>query len=440
MHFDPVLTVAVVVALVALSIGMALRHYQQPHVVAYLIVGVVIGPSALGIVEDRGTMEHLGALGVDILLFFIGMEVSPKMLIGRWRMAVVGTTLQIAASVAVAWGLGWALDWPIERIVLIGFVIAISSTVVVLKMLQDWGELDSEIGQNAISVLLAQDLAVIPMLIIINMMGAGAAQTSTLETLLQIVGAIGIGGLVAWITLAKKFRLPFAKYIRLDHEMQVFASLTICFGLSLITEMFGLSTALGAFVAGMVVAAARETDWVHRSLEPFRVVTVALFFISVGMMIDLSFLWENALTALFVTVVVFGINTGVNAAVSHFFAKTDSWLENLYFGALLAQIGEFSFALAAAGASKDIIGDYAYQMTVAVIALTLLFSPFYIARVKQELVKRGCDVCMNLEERQARRAAEEDFEENDEDCGCLEDTLRPLKTPTDNPAIDPATP
>ena len=368
MHLDPILPYAVGALLAILILGLLLRSLRQPHVVGYLIAGVILGPHGIALVQDEVTLGRLGAIGVVLLLFFIGMEASPRKLIENWKVAVLGTLLQIFISIGCVWPLGLILDWPIERIVLIGFVISLSSTAVVLKLLQDWKEFDTQVGQNVLVILLAQDLAVIPMLIILAMFGDADAEHGNIY--LQAGGAVLIAVIVGYIAIKNTIHLPLGRILGEDLDMHVFAALAICLGLSLLTGLAGLSTALGAFVAGMLIGAARETRWVHHSLEPFRVLFVALFFVSIGMLVDLGFLQSHWYQVGALIVLVLITNTFINAIILRMLG--DNWRDSIYAGTLLSQIGEFSFLLAAVGIQAHIISDYGYQMTVAVISMSLL--------------------------------------------------------------------
>ncbi len=384
MHLDPIMPYLVSAILMILLLGLVLRSVRQPYVIGYLIAGIILGPHGIALVEDEILLSRLGAIGVVLLLFFIGMEVSPKKLIDNWKVAVLGTLLQIVISVGCVWPLGVWLEWPIERIVLIGFVISLSSTAVVLKLLEDWKELDTRVGQNVLVITLAQDLAVIPMLIILSMMGGD--QSTSGNIWLQLLGAAVIAIIVGYIAVKETIHLPLSRLLANDHELQIFAALSICLGLSLITGLAGLSTALGAFVAGMLVGAAKETRWVHHSLESFRVIFVALFFVSIGMLVDLSFIQSHwaQVTALVLLVII--TNTFINGAILRVLGE--NWRDSLYAGTLLSQIGEFSFVLAAVGIQAQIITNYGYQMTVAVISISLLISPLWIMLIKM-LLKRG---------------------------------------------------
>ncbi|MDA3970254.1 MAG: cation:proton antiporter [Desulfobulbaceae bacterium] len=378
MHLDPIMPSLVGSILAVLALGLLLRSIRQPYVIGYLLAGVILGPHGLGLVQDEALVTRIGAIGVVLLLFFIGMEVSPRKLIDNWKVAVFGTLLQIIISIGCVWPLGLFFAWPVERIVLIGFVISLSSTAVVLKLLQDWKEFDSKVGQNVLVILLAQDLAVIPMLIVLSTLGNSQADPANIW--LQLLGAGVMALIIGYIAAKETIHLPLSKVLGEDREMHVFAALCICLGLSLLTGLVGLSTALGAFVAGMLIGAAKETRWVHQSLESFRIVFVALFFVSIGMLVDLRFILDHwrQVSALVLFVII--SNTFINGGILRMLGET--WRDSLYAGTLLSQIGEFSFVLAAVGIHAQIISTYGYQMTVAVISISLLISPLWIMGIR----------------------------------------------------------
>lgn len=374
MHLDPLLPPMVGVITVILILGLFLQAFRQPQLVGYLVAGIIIGPGGLALVTDQAMIEHLGAVGVTLLLFFIGMEVSPHQLIRGWRIAVLGTLLQILISTGCVWLIGTLLDWSLPRIILLGFVISLSSTAVVLKLMKDRGELGSRSGENVLLILLAQDFAVVPMLIIVALLSG--TEPETIDIVKQVIGGALMLGIAGYVMTREHITIPFLHQIRQDHELQVFAALLICFGLAFITGILGMSAALGAFVAGMVVASAKETEWVHHSLEPLRVVFVALLFVSIGMLVDTQFFRTYWIQILALVAGVLLTNTFINAGILR--SLGSHWRDSLYSGALLAQIGEFSFVLASVGLQANIIQGFAYQMTIAVIAVSLLLSPSWI--------------------------------------------------------------
>ena len=361
--------------LLTLLTGLLLKLVRQPHVIGYLIAGILIGPWVLGLISDIDVITRLGAIGVVLLLFFVGMETDAHKLIANWRLAVLGALLQTGLSVLCVWLLGLLYDWHFSRILLIGFVISLSSTAVVVKLLQDSGILASKVGQGVLGLLLAQDLAIVPMLIILGLFDS--AEADGMHLLKQGAGAVAAAAIVAFIVNRKQVYLPFARWLKQDREMQLFAALSICFGLSLLTAWLDLSTALGAFIGGMLIGAARETQWVHHRLESFKVLFVALFFVSIGLLLDLRFLADHWLQASMLTIAALLTNTFINAFILK--AAKFNWRDSLYAGLLLSQIGEFSFVLAAVGLQAAIISEYGYQLALCVISLSLLVSPLWIS-------------------------------------------------------------
>jgi CPA2 family monovalent cation:H+ antiporter-2 len=219
------------------------------------------------------------------------------------------------------------------------------------------------------------------MLIIIGLLGGEKPGWDVLG--LQTGAAVITIGILVWVLSREVFHLPGARMVRGNHELQVFAALLVCLGFSLLTGLAHLSTALGAFAAGILVTAARETQWVHYALEPFRVIFVSLFFVSVGLLVDIPFIADHAIQVLLLVVIVLVSNTFLNGLILRMLGY--HWRESLYAGALLAQIGEFSFVLAAVGFSSHIISDITYQYTIAVIALSLIASPFWIQGARKLL-------------------------------------------------------
>lgn len=374
MHMDPLLPTMVGTIFLMLLVGGFLKFLGQPQIIAYLLAGVLIGPHGLALISDSELIHRLGTFGVVLLLFFVGMEVVPEKLRARWRIPVIGTLLQVLFSFMPVAAIGLMYDWSWARIALLTFVICLSSSAVVIRLLQDRNELSTEFGQDILGVLLVQDLLVIPMLIVIGLFGGQQVDMHSLS--MQLIGVVLMGALLVWIFSGRQMKLPFGEQIRSDHEVQVFAALAICFGLALLTGVLELSTALGAFIGGMLISAARETQWVHHKLEPFKVVFVALFFLAIGMSVDLDFVTKHWWQVSLVVIAVFIIGTLVNGLILKGLGYR--WRESFYGGAVLAQIGEFSFVLAAVGSQAAIITDTGYQLALSVISLSLLLGPIWI--------------------------------------------------------------
>lgn len=378
---NPELINLVLISVIIISVGSILKFFRQPYIIAYILAGILIGKHGFAIVTDEDSIRAIGEFGLILLLFFIGMEISLPDFIKNWKIPTFGTIFQIVGSVLMIGLIGWGFNWSINRIIVLGFIISLSSSAVVIKLLQDNDESKTKIGQSVISILLTQDILIVPMLIITSYLGG--AIPSTQEIILQLVGGFLLVTGMIWILRKKEFSLPFSEKLKDDHEMQVFMAIIFCFGFAVLTAFFGISAALGAFIGGMVVHAARSTEWFHDSLHSFRVVFVAVFFASVGMMIDISFLITNWKIISLIIIAVYLGNHFINSAVIHYFGR--DWKMSLYGGALLAQIGELSFVLATTASYANIITDFEYQLTIIVISLTLLISPFWISGTKKIL-------------------------------------------------------
>lgn len=378
MHMDPVLPLFLTILLILLGISLIGVLSKQPVIIGYLIAGIAIGPAGFALVSDPEVLTRLGAVGVVLLLFFIGMEISPAKIKSNLLLAGIGTLAQITITVLVLVGIGEIFDWPLNRSVLLGFVVALSSTAVILKLLEDWDELQSKTGQDVLAILLAQDVLVVPMILIVGYLAGSAEGESHLA--LQGIGAVILVGFAVFVVTKKNMSLPFGNIIRKNHELQVLMALFVCFGLALISGLFELSTALGAFVGGMFIHATKDTNWVENSLLGFKVIFIAMFFVSVGLLVDIPFFIENAGTVLGVAFLALFLNTALNTFILRLFKR--SWRDSLYGGALLAQIGEFSFVLGELGFKSGVINTFGHQLVTLIIACTLLASPAWIISIK----------------------------------------------------------
>lgn len=387
MHMDPALPRLVAALWIVVLLALAGRRVGQPMPVVYIAAGVLLGPAGLALVTDTGGMSRLGELGIVLLLFLLGTEIKLDSLLGSWKVPVVGLFVQVAASLACAAAVGAALEWPAGRIVLIGFAISLSSTAVVLRLLETTGLKDQPIGRDVLSILLAQDLALAPMLVVLGILGGGHVSLQGVS--LQLVGAVVLLGTVIWVARQGTVHLPFARHLSSDGELQVFVALLMALTMALFSAVTGLSAAFGAFVAGVVIGATEEERWVHHSLHPLRVVLVAAFLLSVGMLLELGFIVDNLGAVGGLAVAALVTNTVINTALLKIVGRT--WGEALLGGALLSQIGEFSFVLASIGIAGGLLSAYGSDLLLSVIACTLLLSALWISAVRAVLRGRGLE-------------------------------------------------
>lgn len=374
MHLDPALPPVVAGLFAVIAAVVVLKLFRQPSIIAFLLAGVVIGPHGLGRVSDAEVVHKLESFGVLFLLFFVGMEVVPERLKARWRVPVIGSLLQVVLSAVPIALVGAAFGWSPARIMLLTFVVSLSSSAIVIRVLQDQKTLATDFGQDMLGVLLVQDLLVIPMLIALGLFTGEGLEARVVVR--QVVGGLATAGILAWILSDRG--LPWIKLpLRLpDTEIQVFGGLILCLGLALFTAGMGLSSALGAFVAGALVTRLGVREDLHHKLEPFQIVFVALFFISIGMSLDIGFVRGHLPQVAALVTAAYVIGTVANALILNWLGYSRK--ESLYGGCVLAQIGEFSFVLAAVGYKAGMITEVGYQLALSVISLSLLLGPLWI--------------------------------------------------------------
>lgn len=378
MHSDPFMPVLALSILLILATGFTLKCLKMPSVVGYLTAGFMLGPFGFSFLKDIEMASRIGGLGILLLMFFVGMEMSLPSLMAKWKTVILGTIFQIAASVAAVAVIGMFFKWDLNRIIVLGFVISLSSTAVVIKLLKDTNELDTDVGQSVVGILLTQDVVVIPMILILQFLSKPELSLVTISK--QAIGFSLFLASIIWVSRrTEKISVPFGKILFSDHEIQVFISLLLCFGSATIFSLMELPTALGAFAAGIAVAVLKHTEWVHDHLTPFRVVFISLFFVSVGMQLDLTFLKENWLEVFALVIGVLATNTIISGLI--FKVLGMSWSQSLYAAALLSQIGEFSFVLAAIGYHSGFISQYGFNLAMCTIVVSLVLTVIWVKPV-----------------------------------------------------------
>jgi CPA2 family monovalent cation:H+ antiporter-2 len=374
------LTGLAIVALAALVCGLVMRRFNQPPVAGYILAGVILGPAGFSLVEDRETIQQLAELGVLMLLFLIGMELSLRGFRAVWKIALATTALQVLVALVAMLGLGQLLGWPMPQVILLGFVVAISSTAVAIKMLQDIGELRTRIGQVTVGVLIAQDLAVVPMMLIVGSFGGGG--TIGFGALVQVLLSLAfLVLLIVYLSQRQKIRLPFARLVGKSVDLTPLAGLAFCFGAAALSGLLGVSAAYGAFLAGLVIGNSTSRRIMIHYTAPIQSVLMMVFFLSIGLLIDLGFIWENLWTVLAVVAFITVFKTALNVGLLGLLGET--WPRAFLSGVLLAQVGEFSFILAALGVSVGAVSPENHRLIVAVTVLSLVISPFWLETARR---------------------------------------------------------
>ncbi|WP_395061459.1 cation:proton antiporter [Paraburkholderia silvatlantica] len=366
--------------LLASVVGVVLfRYLNLPPMLGYLTVGILVGPRSLGIVPDTHGAQNLAEFGVVFLMFSIGLEFSLSKL-RAMRHAVFGLGLsQVLGTILVALLLGLVLEpwvhitW--QACVALGGALAMSSTAIVSKMLSERLEIESEHGRNILGVLLFQDLAVVPLLIVIAAFGgSGASLVESLGTAaVKIVLALGI-----LLIVGQKFMTRWFNVVarRRSQELFVLNVLLVTLGAAFITDKFGLSLALGAFIAGMLIAETPYKHQVEEDIKPFRDVLLGLFFVTTGMLLNPHVIWQHPfmVAAFFLGPVV--LKAVLITALTRIFGASPGVAMRTGLG--LAQAGEFGFVLLNLILDKHLVDATLLQAILAAMLLSMLAAPFLI--------------------------------------------------------------
>ena len=371
--------VALIASAAALG-GLILHRLRQPILVGYVLAGVLLGPSALGLATDRATIESLAELGVLMLLFLIGLELSLRSFKRVWHISLAAAALQIGVALVFAWGAGRLLGWSPGLALLIGFALSLSSTAVAIKILEDIGELRTDVGRTAIGVLIAQDLAVVPMLLVAGMFGEQAVSLP--------IEAAKLGGAVTLLAVAiialsgrRRIRIEFLDRLEENEELAAITALAICFTAATLSGLLGLSPAYGAFLAGLIVGNTAERPKMVATTRPIQSALLMVFFLSVGLLLDLSFIWDHLGTVVLLVLLVTLGKTATNIAILRLVGEP--WPRAFLAGTVMGQIGEFSFVLAAGGVAAGLMSSDDYRLLVAVIALSLVMSPLWLLTARR---------------------------------------------------------
>jgi CPA2 family monovalent cation:H+ antiporter-2 len=350
------------------------NRLHVPAVVGFLVAGALLGPYGLDVVDDVARVEVLAEVGVVMLLFTIGVEVSLAR-ITSLRTIVGGGFIQIGAAIGLSVLVGMIVGLPLNQGVFWGFLIAMSSTAIVLKMVTERGETNSPHGRLTIGILIVQDLAVVPMMVLTPVLGS-QGQGGAVDVVWSLTKAIL---LVTLILITARFLVPrlLIEVVRSrSRELFVITIILVCLGIAWLSSLAGLSLALGAFIAGLIIS---ESEYSHQAMAeilPFRDSFNSLFFISIGMLLDLRVLLAHPLlVAGLVLVIVAGkFVTAAFAAVAVGYA----WRPAVLAGTALAQVGEFSFILSKVGKDVGLLTGESFQVFLAVSVLTLILTPFLI--------------------------------------------------------------
>lgn len=372
----PLLNELVSVFLLSILVTLICKRLKLPSVVGFLLTGVLCGPSLLGVVSDHEAIDKLAELGVAMLLFTIGMELSGEALNRLKRPVFLGGSLQIGLTVLAVTGIIVLDGYSWQKGVLWGCLVALSSSAIVLSILQERGSSATPTGRLSLAILVFQDIMIAPMLLAVPLL-SGTLELSFSDALMSCLWVALVLGGVLLLAHFGLDRLMESVVRARSRDMLLLTTLGLCLGMALLTASLGLSLSLGAFLAGLLLARSQYSMSVISGILPYRDVFMSLFFISVGMMLELSYLGSHFLTILF--------NTAVFVLLKSVLCLPAVLIQGYPLRAAvvtsisLAQVGEFSFVLAAAGLSAGLLGEEDYQSFLALSVLTMMLTPSLIS-------------------------------------------------------------
>ncbi len=366
----------VTVLTVALFCAWIARRLKQRPIIGYLIAGVLVGPRSLGLVQSVETVQFLAELGVALLLFTIGLEFSFQRLASLGRQALIGGAAQLVLTAAAGAAVAIAFRLPGEQAFVLGAALALSSTAVVLRVLTDRAELDSVHGRGTLGILLFQDVSLVPLLILISVVAEGKRGW---EGLLELGLSFGKAALLValfYLVIRIAISRAFRSQGHTERDLPVVLAVVVSIGCAGAAHSAGLSPAMGAFVAGLLLADQPGAEQIRADVIPLRSVFVTLFFASIGMLATVP----QGEARVLVPLIALGIVAGksVFAAIAVRLSRAPSGA-SVHAGLALAQIGEFSFVLAGEATNKGILPRGTLDSLLSASVLTLLASPYLIA-------------------------------------------------------------
>ncbi len=378
----------VIVFGVSVLVVFILYRLKIPSLVGFLVAGIIIGPHAIGLIKNISEIETFAEIGVILLLFALGMEFSVAKLLRMKRIVFGAGSIQVGFTILITFVIAYILlKFSFAEAIFWGFIITLSSTAIVIKYLNDNNEIRTPHGRTLIGIVLFQDLCVVFFSILIPFMGGDSGFNFTEIFLLLLRASI----IIVFVFIGSNWLVPliFDQIVKTQsRELFIISIMLFCVGTAVFTHKLGLSISLGAFLAGMMLS---ESEYAHQAtadIIPFKESFMGLFFVSVGMLLNLNFAFHNILAVLSLVVGLFIIKTFVGFIATAFVGFTNKTA--LITGLGLAQIGEFSFVLAMQGRIHHLISENYYQIFIAASILSMIGAPFvmrYAPNIATEILK-----------------------------------------------------
>jgi CPA2 family monovalent cation:H+ antiporter-2 len=368
----------IILLAVSLPITYLFHRAKLPALVGFLITGVLIGPYGAAIITETRVVERLADIGVVLLLFTVGLEFSIADILKSGRQFLIGGVTQVLLTIAVVMAIALAFHYSVPQAVFFGFLASLSSTAIVLKMYADRTELDSAHGRLATGILLFQDIAVVPMMLLLPVLSqASAAGAVTPLSVLISLGKAVIGLVVVFLAARQVVPFLLHQVIRLkNREIFFLLVVLLCLGTAWVTYSLGLSLALGAFLAGLIISESEYSHHIVAEIMPFRDYFASIFFISIGMLLQTGYFRTHWPLLILMTTLLALVKSGLVIVTAK--ALRYPIRSAILAGLGLAQIGEFAFLLAQQGHDRSLMGEDTFQMFINTSILSMLATPFII--------------------------------------------------------------
>jgi len=365
----------IIILAASLPITYLFHRAKLPALVGFLITGVLIGPYGTAIITETQVIERLAEIGVVLLLFTVGMEFSIADIMRTGRQLLVGGGSQVVLTIVAIMGIALSLGYPLPQAVFFGFLASLSSTAIVLKVYSDRSELDSTHGKLSTGILLFQDIAVVPLMMLLPVLGEAGAGAVSLPAIGISLGKAVIGLIGVFIAARQVVPFLLHQVIRLkNREIFFLLIVLICLGTAWVTYSLGLSLALGAFLAGLIISESEYSHHIVSEIMPFRDYFASIFFISIGMLLHTDHFFAHWPMIVMLTLLLMLVKSGLVVATAR--ALRYPIRSALLAGLGLAQIGEFSFLLAQQGLDRGLMGQDLFQMFISTSILSMLATPF----------------------------------------------------------------
>ncbi len=372
----PLLSDIVIILGLSLVVILLFQRVRLPLVLGFLLTGIIAGPYGLGLIRAVHEVEILAEVGVILLLFSIGIEFSLGSLVRIWRSVILGGAMQVGLTIGATFLLVRTLDLPVPEALFLGMLVSLSSTAIVLRLLQERAEIDAPHGKTALGVLIFQDMAIVPMMLFTPLLAVGEGEI--VGPLLSLLGKAAL--IVVLVLVAARWVAPWVLFqVARTRSREVFLLATAALGLTSawLTSAAGLSLALGAFLAGLIISESEYGTQALGEILPFKELFLSFFFVSVGMLLDLSFVTQEVVQVVLSTFLVLVLKAGLAALAIRLLGF--SLRTALIAGLALSQVGEFSFILSRTGIQAGLLPGSQEQLFLAVSVLTMALTPFLIA-------------------------------------------------------------